>query len=156
MRLVHEYNREKVERYLHKQRVEKIAALEKLDRRGELTDRSMLSAEYESESLNQMLADNKVQAEEYLEKALQIHLDMFEQGVQSEAENVSYYYRQLGDLLKALRENTKSVSMYQKAEKYALLAQEQRENDMKESNEVTLELSPEEIAAIFERRSRRS
>lgn len=35
MRLVHEYNREKVERYLHKKRLEKIAALEELDRRGE-------------------------------------------------------------------------------------------------------------------------
>lgn len=155
MRLVHEYNREKVERYLHKQRLEKIAALEELDRRGELSARSMLSAEYESESFSQVLADNKVQAEAYLIKALQIHLDMFEQGVQSEAEKVSYYYRQLGDLLKALRENAKSASMYQKAEKYALLAQEQRENDMKESSEAAPELSPEDIATIFERRPKR-
>lgn len=155
MRLVHEYNREKVERYLHKKRLEKIAALEELDRRGELSDRSMLSAEYESESFSQVLADNKVQAEAYLRKALQIHLDMFEQGVQSEAENVSYYYRQLGDLLKALRENTKSVSMYEKAEKYALLVPEETKDDMEESSEAAPELSPEEIAAIFERRPRR-
>lgn len=151
MRLVHEYNREKVERYLHKRRLEKIAVLEELDRRGELSDRSILSLEYEYESSDQMRVNNEIQAEEYLKKALQIHLDMFEPGVQSEAENVSYYYCPLGSLLKALGENAKSTSMYQKAEKYTLLAQKQRETDMKESSEAMPELSPEEIAAIFER-----
>lgn len=156
MRLVHEYNREKVERYLHKKRLEKIAVLEELDRRGKLSDRSILSAEYEYESSDQMRMDNEIQAEEYLKKALQIHLDMFEQGVQSEAENVSYYYRQLGALLKVLRENAKSDSMFQKAEKYAQLAQEQRENNMKESSEAMPELSPEDIAAIFDRSTRHS
>lgn len=156
MRLVHEYNRGKVERYLHKKRLEKIAVLEELDHRGELSDRSMLSAEYESESFSQMLANNKVQAEEYLKKALQIHLDMFEQGAQSEAKNVSYYYRQLGALLKALRENAKSESMYQKAEKYALLVPEETKNDMEESSEAMQELTPEELTEIFGCRRRRS
>lgn len=81
---------------MHKKRLEKIAVPEELDRRGELPDRSMLSVEYEYESFEQMQDDNEIQAEEYLKKALQIHLEMFEQGAQREAENVSYYYRQLG------------------------------------------------------------
>lgn len=152
MRLVHEYNREKVERYLHKKHLERIAAMEKLDRRGELSDRSMLSAEYESESINQMREDNVIQAEAYLKKALQIHLDMFEQGAQHEAENVSYYYHQLGALLKGFGQKAKSETMYQKADEYAWLASEQIKNDAEESIEAIPELSPEETAAIFERR----
>ena len=36
MRLVHEYNRDKVEHYLHRKHLEKIARLEEFDRRGEL------------------------------------------------------------------------------------------------------------------------
>lgn len=127
MRLVHEYNREKVERYLHKQHLEKIAQLEEFDRRSELSDRAMLSEAYAQESTNQLLADNDALAEEYLRKALRIHLEMFEQGAQSEVENVIYYYRQLALMAAHFGMREKTEQYDRKVEEYEQYASQKKE-----------------------------
>lgn len=154
MRLVHEYNREKVERYLHKQHLEKIARLEEFDRRGELSDRTMLSDAYESESTTQLLEDNYALAEEYLRKALQIHLEMFEQGRQREAENVIYCYRELARMAKHFGTREKSEQYYQWAEEYEQYAAQFREpaEDMWDACDPCEGPDEDALNEIFERK----
>ena len=48
MRMEHEDKRDMVKRYLHKKHLAKIAQLEEFDRRGELSDRTMLAEAYDS------------------------------------------------------------------------------------------------------------
>lgn len=154
MRLVHEYNREKVERYLHKQHLEKIARLEEFDRRGELSDRSMLAEAYAQESTNQLLADNDALAEEYLHKALQIHLEMFEQGMQHEVENVIYDYRELARMAKHFGTREKSEQYYQRAEEYEQYAAQFKEpaEDMWDACDPYEGPDEDALNEIFERK----
>lgn len=154
MRLVHEYNREKVERYLHKQHLEKIARLEEFDRRGELSDRAMLSEAYEFESTNQLLEDNYALAEEYLHKALRIHLKMFEQGAQSEVENVIYYYRQLALMAAHFGMQEKTEQYDRKAAEYEQYAAQQTEpaEDAWDAYDPYEASDPDTISEIFARK----
>lgn len=73
MRLVHEYNRDKVERWLYKQRLQKIATLEEYDRQNLLSDRRMLADEYEYLG-DFLMFDDPLRAEAYFRKALNILL----------------------------------------------------------------------------------
>ena len=154
MRLVHEYNREKVERYLHKQHLEKIARLEEFDRRGELSDRSMLSEAYESESTTQLLEDNYALAEEYLHKALRIHLEMFEQGAQREVENVIYYYDQLALLAAHLGMQEKMEQYDRKVAEYEQYAAQQNApaEDARDAYDSFAISDPDVISEIFARK----
>ena len=154
MRLVHEYNREKVERYLHRQHLEKIARLEEFDRRGELSDRAMLSEAYAQESTNQLLANNDALAEEYLRKALQIHLEMFEQGVQREVENVIYCYRELARMAEHFGTREKSEQYAQKAEEYEQYAAQFKEpaKDMWDAYDPYEGSDEDALNEIFERK----
>lgn len=154
MRLVHEYNREKVELYLHKQHLEKIARLEEFDWRGELSDRSMLAEAYESESTTQLLEDNYALAEEYLRKALQIHLEMFEQGMQREVEDVIYCYRELARMAKHFGTREKSEQYAQKAEEYEQYAAQFKETaeDMWDACDPYEGSDEDALNEIFERK----
>ena len=73
MRLVHEYNRKKVERWLLKQRLQKIATLEEYDKQRMLSDRRMLTDEYEYLG-DFLMFDDPAAAESYFKKALDIYL----------------------------------------------------------------------------------
>lgn len=154
MRLVHAYNREKVERYLHKQRLEKIARLEELDQRGELSDRAMLSETYELESTTQLLEDNNALAEEYLHKALRIHLETFEQGKQCEVEHVIYDYRELARMAEHFGTREKSEQYYQKAEEYEQYAAQFKEpaEDMWDTCDPYESPDEDALNEIFERK----
>ena len=70
MRLVHEYN---LERWLYKQRLQKIATLEEYDRQNLLSDRRMLADEYEYLG-DFLMFDDPLRAEAYFRKALNILL----------------------------------------------------------------------------------
>jgi len=73
MRLVHEHNRDKVERWLYKQRLQKIATLEEYDRQNLLSDRRMLADEYEYLG-DFLMFDDPLRAEAFFRKALNILL----------------------------------------------------------------------------------
>lgn len=78
MRLVHEYNRDKVERWLYKQRPQKIATLEEYDQQNLLSDRRMLSDKYEYLG-DVLMFDDPLRAEACFRKALEIILALHEQ-----------------------------------------------------------------------------
>ena len=126
MRLVHEYNRDKVEHYLHRKHLEKIARLEEFDRRGELSDRTMLAEAYESESTNRLMAKDGALAEEYLRKALRIHLELFEKGRADAAERVADCYRQLGWMARRFGARLQAEQCARRAAEYERLAERQR------------------------------
>ena len=73
MRLVHEHNRDKVERWLQKQRLQKISTLEKYDKQCMLSDRRLLTDEYEYIG-DYLMFDDPANAEVYFRKALDIYL----------------------------------------------------------------------------------
>lgn len=154
MHMEHEDKRDMVKRYLHKKHLAKIAQLEEFDQRGELSDRAMLSEAYEFESTNQLLADNHVLAKEYLHKALRIHLEMFEQGKQSEVENVIYDYRQLAQMEEYFGTREQSEQYYQKAKEYEQYAAQQKEpeEDAWDAYDPFEDSDPDAISEIFERK----
>ena len=154
MRMEHEDKRDMVKRYLHKKHLAKIAQLEEFDRRGELSDRTMLAEAYESESTNQLIAENDALAEEYLRRTLRIHLELFEQGKQSEVENVIYCYRELAQMEEYFGTREQSEQYYQKAKEYEQYAaqQEEPEEDAWDAYDPFEDSDPDAISEIFARK----
>ena len=126
MRMEHEDKRDMVKRYLHKKHLAKIARLEEFDRRDELSDRTMLAEAYESESTNQLIAENDALAEEYLRRALRIHLELFEQGRRDAAERAACCYRELGQMARHFGSREQAVLCERRAAEYERHAAQQR------------------------------
>lgn len=156
MRLVHEYNREKVERYLRKMRLEKIALLEELDRHGELSDRAMLAGQYEVESSEQLKLENIGRAEDYLRKALEIYLEMFARGDWDQAENISNCYRALRLFAERLHPGEETDALRREEEIYAQRARDCERERVRRLEEARRRRVPPMCApdsmAIFARR----
>ena len=116
MRLVHEYNREKTMRWLHKERLQKIKVLEKLAHLNQLSDRRMLTQEYILEA-HSLMPDNPADAERYYRLALNICIDMYERGEASDTDDIANVYFQIAQALKLqgkLKESEEVISLAQK------------------------------------------
>lgn len=104
MRLVHEYNRDKVERWLYKQRLQKIATLEEYDQHNLLSDRRMLADEYEYLG-DFLMFDDPLRAEACFRKALEIILALHEHEANPNASTIDSLYSRIDYAQRLYHEN---------------------------------------------------
>ena len=104
MRLVHEYNRDKVERWLYKQRLQKIATLEEYDQQDLLSDRRMLADEYEYLG-DFLMFDDPPRAEVCFRKALEIILALHEHDVNPNESTIDSLYSRIDYAQRLYHEN---------------------------------------------------
>lgn len=117
MRLVHEYNREKVVRWMHKERLQRIATLEKYDRQNQLSDRRILAHDYELEG-HTLMYENPAKAERYFHLALEIYIAVYEDSESSSTDDISNAYYQIAQALKLQGKEKESTEVIALAQKY--------------------------------------
>lgn len=117
MRLIHEYNRDKVMRWIHKERLQKIAILEKYDRANQLSDRKILAQEYEIEG-HTLMFDNPIKAEKYFRLALDIYISEYEDNEPSSTSDMANAYFQISQALKIQGRDKESEEITSIAQKY--------------------------------------
>lgn len=141
MRLVHEYNREIVERWMHKQRLHKIATLEKYDRLNQLSDRRMLATEYILEG-NELMWEDPAKAELYFRKALRVYKEVYKDDEKAGAEDLFCIYHRIGRALEEQGELDACAKMMRVAGDYKVL---RRNVSLMEGNSSSEYIDPYDI-----------
>lgn len=116
MRLVHEYNREIVIRWMRKEHLQRIATLEKYDRQNQLSDRRILAHDYELEGQT-LMYENPAKAERYFHLALEIYIAVYEDNESSSTDDISNAYYQIAQALKLQgkeKESTEVIALARK------------------------------------------